>query len=151
MMRLNASIVPPTPPPAWRAASGIFSKSLSSPTQRNLPCSHWASKSCLKFLSAIGGYCIASLPFRQLPAAKHEQYDKTSIHYHNCYRKERSGEIERLEGEKADGKFNCGEYVQACRFFMRSQVGLAVCWSKNDRIRNRYDYNSDKRVTDYSP
>src|SRR3989344_4352362 len=137
--RLKATMVSPTP--ACLTASGIFSFSLSSPTQRNLPSPHWASKSSLKFRSAIGGHCIVSLPFRQLPATDQNQEGKDRIGRDERDGEKRRRKVEGHEREKADEILRGGKYEETCRFLVRLDVGLAVGWRKSYRVRHRHYYH----------
>src|SRR3989344_6581270 len=114
--------------PSICADWGILSKSLSSPTQRNFPCSHWVSKSCLKFRSAIGGHCIVSLQFRQLPAADEEHDDKSGIRRNDRNRKERAREIERRESGNTDKPFKGRKDIQGHCFFPCLEIRFMIRW-----------------------
>src|SRR3989344_1579782 len=142
--RLKATMVSPTH--ACLTASGIFSYSLSSPTQRNLPSPHWASKSSLKFRSAIGGHCIVSLPFRQLPATDQNQEGKDRIGRDERDGEKRRRKVEGHEREKADEILRGGKNEEARRFLMRFDVGLAEGRSKRYRVRHRHYYYRPQRV-----
>src|SRR3989338_318359 len=142
--RWKATRVPPAP--ACLTASGIFSYSLSSPTQRILPSPHWASKSSLKFRSAIGGYCIVSLPFRQLPAADQNQEGKDRICRDERDGEKRRCEVESNECEKANEILRGGKDEEARRFLVRLNVCLTVRRRKRYRIRHRHYDNGPQRV-----